>query len=186
MRYVGPQLDDDPGAPADRWAGSPAQPLVLIGLSSTVMRQEALLQRAADALGQAQMRGLVTTGPAVDPAVISAPRQCHGHRWTRYADVLPHCSAVITHGGHGTVMKALIADVPLILAPLGRYQPDNAARGGTCRGGHPIAQERTLSALRCAVGRVTRDPATAPPHGTWRPGLPANATATAPLTSWSR
>jgi hypothetical protein len=57
----------------------PARPLVLVGLSSTVMRQEGLLQRAADALGPLPVRGLVTTGPAVDPAVISAPGQCHGH-----------------------------------------------------------------------------------------------------------
>ena len=53
VRYVGPQLDDHPSeGSADRWAGPPGQPLVLVGLSSTVMRQEGLLQRAADALGQ--------------------------------------------------------------------------------------------------------------------------------------
>ena len=55
-----------------RWAGEPGQPLVLVGLSSTVMRQEGLLRRAADALGPLPVRGLVTTGPAVDPAVIAA------------------------------------------------------------------------------------------------------------------
>jgi len=90
------------------------------------MRQEGLLQRAADALGQLPVRGLVTTGPAIDPAVISAPDNVTVTRWARHADVLPHCSAVITHGGHGTVMKALIAGVPLVLVPLGRDQPDNA------------------------------------------------------------
>src|SRR5262249_32275252 len=53
VRYVGPQLDDDPGeGSGGRWADEPGQPLVLVGLSSTVMRQEGLLQRAADALGQ--------------------------------------------------------------------------------------------------------------------------------------
>jgi UDP:flavonoid glycosyltransferase YjiC (YdhE family) len=127
--YVGPQLDDHAsGATGDRWAGPPGQPLVLVGLSSTVMRQEGLLQRAADVLGQAQVRGLVTTGPAVDPARISAPPNVTVTRWARHADVLPHCSAVITHGGHGTVLKALMAGVPLVLVPLGRDQPDNAAR----------------------------------------------------------
>ena len=119
VRYVGPQLDDDPGEGSGEWrAGEPGQPLVLVGLSSTVMLQEGLLQRAADALGQARVRGLVTTGPAVDPAVISAPDNVTVTRWVRHADVLPHCSAVITHGGHGTVMKALIAGVPLIVVPL--------------------------------------------------------------------
>jgi hypothetical protein len=77
--YVGPQLDDDAsGAVDDSWAGPSGRPLVLVGLSSTVMRQEGLLQRAADALGQARVRGLVTTGPAVDPPG-PPPGQCHGH-----------------------------------------------------------------------------------------------------------
>jgi MGT family glycosyltransferase len=159
VRYVGPQLDDDPGEGSGEWrAGEPGQPLVLVGLSSTVMRQEALLQRAADALGQAQVRGLVTTGPAVDPAVISAPPDVTVTRWVRHADVLPHCSAVITHGGHGTVMKALIAGVPLIVVPLGRDQPDNAARVVHAGAGIRLPKNASADALRAAISRIIEDP----------------------------
>src|SRR5262249_61191814 len=134
VRYVGPQLDDRPGeGSGDSWAGSPGG--VRVGLSSPIMRQEGLLQRAADALGQLPVRGLVTTGPAVDPAVISAPDNVTVTRWVRHADVLPHCSAVITHGGHGTGMKALIARVPLVLVPLGRHPPGHPGRGTQPRPG---------------------------------------------------
>ena len=35
---------------------------------------------------------------------------------------------VVTHGGHGTVMKALAAGVPLVILPHGRDQADTAAR----------------------------------------------------------
>jgi MGT family glycosyltransferase len=157
--YVGPQLDDEAsGAPGGPWAGPPARPLVLVGLSSTVMRQEGLLQRAAGALGQLPVRGLVTTGPAVDPAVICAPANVTVTRWARHADVLPHCSAVITHGGHGTVMKALIAGVPLVLVPLGRDQPDNAGRVVHAGAGIRLRKNATVSALRAAVSQVTGDP----------------------------
>ena len=159
VRYVGPQLDDEPsGGSGDRWAAEPGQPLVLVGLSSTVMRQEGLLQRAASALGQLRVRGLVTTGPAVDPAVISAPDNVTVTRWARHADVLPHCSAVITHGGHGTVLKTLTAGVPLVLVPLGRDQPDNAARVVYAGAGIRLRKNATVSALRAAIGRVTEDP----------------------------
>jgi MGT family glycosyltransferase len=155
--YVGPQLDDQPSDASGRsWAGSPG--LVLVGLSSTVMRQEGLLQRAADALGQLPVRGLVTTGPAVDPAVISAPDNVTVTRWARHADVLPHCSAVITHGGHGTVLKALIAGVPLVLVPLGRDQPDNAARVIHAGAGIRLRKNASTAALRTAIARVTDDP----------------------------
>jgi len=157
--YVGPQLEDHPGqGSGDQRAGPPGQPLVLVGLSSTVMRQEGLLQRAADALGQLPVRGLITTGPAVDPAVISAPDNVTVTRWARHADVLPHCSAVITHGGHGTVMKALIAGVPLILVPLGRDQPDNAGRVVHAGAGVRLRKNATASTLQAAISRVTEDP----------------------------
>jgi MGT family glycosyltransferase len=159
VRYVGPQLDDKPGeGSGDQWADESGQPLVLVGLSSTVMRQEGLLQRAADALGQARVHGLVTTGPAVDPAVICAPGNVTVTRWVRHADVLPHCSAVITHGGHGTVMKALIAGVPLIVVPLGRDQPDNAARVVYAGAGVRLRKNVTVTALQASISKVTEDP----------------------------
>jgi MGT family glycosyltransferase len=159
VRYVGPQLDDEAsGASGGSGAGPPGLPLVLVGLSSTVMRQEGLLQRAADALGQLPVRGLVTTGPAVDPAVVSAPDNVTVTRWVRHADVLPHCSAVISHGGHGTVMKALIAGVPLVLVPLGRDQPDNVGRVVHAGAGIRLRKNASASALRTAIGRVIEDP----------------------------
>ena len=73
------------------------------------MGHEDLLQRAASALGRLPVHALMTTGPAADPAVIRVPQNVTVRRWARHADVLPHCSAVITHGGHGTVIKALAA-----------------------------------------------------------------------------
>lgn len=159
VRYVGPQLDDGASADAGRpWAGQSGRTLVLVGLSSTVMRQEGLLQRAADALGQLPVQGLVTTGPAVDPALIAAPPNVTVTRWVRHADVLPCCSAVITHGGHGTVMKALIAGVPLVVVPLGRDQPDNAARVVYTGAGTRLRKNASVSALRAATTRVIKDP----------------------------
>jgi MGT family glycosyltransferase len=159
VRYVGPQLDDTADeTPGNPWADPSDRPLVLVGLSSTVMRQERLLQRAADALGQLPVRGLVTTGPAVDPAVIAAPPNVTVAQWARHADILPHCSAVITHGGHGTVMKALIAGIPQVVVPLGRDQPDNAARVVYAGAGVRLRKNASARALRAAVARVIEDP----------------------------
>ena len=159
VRYVGPQLDDAASAEAgSAWADPPGRPLVLVGLSSTVMRQEGLLQRAADALGQLDVQGLITTGPAVDPALIAAPPNVTVTRWVRHADVLPHCSAVITHGGHGTVLKALIAGVPLVVVPLGRDQPDNAARVVHAGAGIRLRRNASVGALSAAIARAIKDP----------------------------
>jgi MGT family glycosyltransferase len=159
VRYTGPQLDDTPStASRNPWVIPSGRPLVLVGLSSTVMRQEGLLQRIADALGQLPVQGLITTGPAVDPALIAAPPNVIVTRWVRHADVLPECSVVITHGGHGTVMKALTAGVPLLVVPLGRDQPDNAARVVYAGAGLRLRKNARVSAVRAATARLIEDP----------------------------
>ena len=166
VRYVGPQLDDQAGeaskaggADDGTWDDPAGRPLVLVSLSSTVMSHETeLLQRAADALGRLPVRGLVTTGPAIDPAVIHAPANVSVRRWVRHADVLPSCSAVLTHGGHGTVIKALAAGVPLVVAPLGRDQPGNAARVVHAGAGLRVSRKASAAGLRQALGRVLDEP----------------------------
>jgi hypothetical protein len=59
----------------------------------------------------------------------------------KIADVLPCCSAVVTYGGHGTVIKALAAEVPLAIArssAISRVKALPSARG---RSGH-VRRER--------------------------------------------
>ena len=120
--------------------------------------EEELLQRAAEALGRLPVRGLVTTGPAVNPAAIRAPANVSVRQWVRHADVLPYCSAVLTHGGHGTVMKALAAGVPVVVAPLGRDQPDNAARVVHAGAGVWVSKKAGVPALRDAIARTLDEP----------------------------
>ncbi|HJY97861.1 MAG TPA: nucleotide disphospho-sugar-binding domain-containing protein [Streptosporangiaceae bacterium] len=158
VRYVGPQLDDADGGSWDHpGTGADKRPLVLVSLSSTAMSQEGLLQRAADALGQLPVHTLVTTGPAADAAVIRAPHNVSVRRWARHADVLLSCLAVVTHGGHGTVVKALAAGVPLVIGPLGRDQPDNAARVIRAGAGLRVRRTADIATLQRAIGRVLDD-----------------------------
>ena len=160
VSYVGPQFEEAaPGAWDDPWAGLAPKPLVLVGLSSTFMDQRHLLQRAADALGRLPVHGLLTTGPAIDPSEIVAPPNVVVTRWVRHADVLPHCAAVVTHGGHGTVMKSLQAGVPLVVAPLGRDQPDNAARVVHAGAGVRVGPKARVSRLEQAIAQAVWDPA---------------------------
>jgi UDP:flavonoid glycosyltransferase YjiC (YdhE family) len=65
---------------------------------------------------------------------------------------------VITHGGHGTVMKAMIAGVPQVVVPLGRDQPDNAARVAYLDAGVRVRKNASASVLRAAVSTVLTEP----------------------------
>lgn len=156
VRYVGPILDD----PA--WADEPwvppagDEPLVLVAMSSTFQDQVGVLQRCVDALGTLPVRGLVTTGQAVDPAQLRAAPNVVVLASAPHSEVLKHASVVVTHGGHGTVMRALAAGVPMVVLPQGRDQSDNAVRvesrgaGLTLKSGAAAAQ--IADAVRLLIG----------------------------------
>jgi MGT family glycosyltransferase len=157
VRITGPRLDD----PA--WAGDwapPAgsDPLVLVGMSSTFMDHAEPLQRVAGALGSLPVRGLVTTGPAIPVEAIDAPANVTVVERAPHREVLRHASAVVTHAGHGTVLKALAAGVPVVALPLGRDQLDNAARVSHHGAGLRLKPKASAEAIARAVRRVIDDP----------------------------
>jgi MGT family glycosyltransferase len=157
VRFCGPRLDDP--AWAGDWAPPPGDdPLVLVGLSSTFMDHADPLRRIAAALGELPVRGLVTTGPALDPAQVDAPANVQVVRSAPHSEVLKHASAVVTHAGHGTVIKALAAGVPLVCLPLGRDQLDNAARVAAHGAGLRLKPNAQPSAIGEAVRRVIEEP----------------------------
>jgi MGT family glycosyltransferase len=157
VRLVGPRLDD----PA--WAGDwtpPAgdDPLVLVGMSSTFMDHADVLQRATTALGDLGVRGIVTTGPAVPVDAIDAPANVTVVARAPHSQVLRHASAVVTHAGHGTVIKSLAAGVPVVAIPLGRDQLDNAARVAHHGAGLRLKPKASSEAIARAVKRVLDEP----------------------------
>jgi MGT family glycosyltransferase len=157
VRVTGPRLDD----PA--WAGGwtpPAgdDPLVLVGMSSTYMEQAEALQRAATALGSLQVRGVVTTGPSIPVEAVHAPANVSVVERAPHSEVLRHASAVVTHAGHGTVIKSLAAGVPVVAIPLGRDQLDNAARVAHHGAGLRLKPTAGPDPISRAVRRVLDEP----------------------------
>ena len=157
VRYVGPRFDDP--AWAEEWqppAGD--EPVVLASLSTANMNQLALLRRIVDALGALPVRGVVTTGHAIDPEELPSHPQVQVLRSAPHRAVLEHASAVVTHGGHGTVIKALAADAPLLVVPMGRDQLDNATRVTERGAGLRLEPDAGADAIAAAVRRLLHEP----------------------------
>lgn len=158
VRYVGPVLDDPVGAgPVDVPAGD--EPLVVVGLSSTYMRQAGTLRRIVAALDMLPVRAVVTTGPAIDPAEVPGTDRIAVVRTAPHARLFPLADVVVTHAGHGTLVKALAAGVPALCLPMGRDQGDNvvrAARHGAALGLRPTASPARIAA---GVRRLLENPA---------------------------
>ena len=157
VRYAGAQLDDPPWA--EPWippAGS--DPLVLVGTSSTFQDQVPVLRRIANALGRLPVRAVITAGPALDLDGFEAPANIQVVASAPHSEVLRHAAAAITHGGHGTVAKALAAGVPLVVMPMGRDQRDNAARVVAHGAGIRLKPTAPETAIAQAVERVLGEP----------------------------
>lgn len=158
VRYVGPVLDDPVWSePCAVPEGD--EPLVVVGLSSTYMRQADVLRRIVAALGGLPVRAVVPTGPAVDPAEITGTDKVRVVRSAPHAQLFQRADVVVTHAGHGTLIKALAAGVPALCLPMGRDQGDNvvrAARHGAVLSLRPSASHPRIAA---AVRRLLDDPA---------------------------
>lgn len=158
VRYVGPVLDDPTWA-LTSWSAPPGDdPLVLVALSSTFQDHAGCLQRIVDALGTLPVRGLVTAGPALDPDAVTAAANVHVVIAAPHSEVLRSAAAVVTHGGHGTVVRALAADVPLVILHHGRDQADNSARVTKRGAGLAVKRTASPSAIAAAVERLVQDP----------------------------
>jgi UDP:flavonoid glycosyltransferase YjiC (YdhE family) len=64
----------------------------------------------------------------VSAEAIRTPRNIETSPYADHDQLLPRCTAVVTHGGLGTTLRALAHGKPLLLLPLGRDQQFNAGR----------------------------------------------------------
>lgn len=160
VRYVGPQLDDPAWAHAwtPPWPANDHRPLVLVALSSTYQAHEQLLQHILDALGELPIRGLATLGPALADAGFRVPGNVCLVQSAPHHAVLPDTAGLITHGGHGSVLKALAYGVPVLCLPVGRDQPDIAARLVATGAGLRLPPTAAPAAIRDAVTRLLCEP----------------------------
>ena len=107
------------------------------------------------------MRVLVTVGDKIDPATVGAfGPNVRVARWVAQTETLADASAVVCHGGYGTVFGALGAGVPVVAVPLFADQPYNAERVVALGAGLAVHPGEGLGD-RCsaAVARVLDDPA---------------------------
>jgi UDP:flavonoid glycosyltransferase YjiC (YdhE family) len=119
-----------------------------------------LFTRVLAGLRDLPMEVVVTVGRHIDPAEFGPqPANVRIEQYIPQSLLLPHCSAVVSHGGSGSVMGALAHGLPMVLLPMGADQPLNVAR---CE---ELGVARVLDAVKCtpeivhdAVLAVLTDP----------------------------
>jgi len=139
-----------------------ARPVVHFTLG-TVFNLEAgdLFTRVLAGLAQLEIDVIVAVGDAIEPAELGPqPDHVRIERHVEHAVLLPRCSAVVSHGGSGTVVGALAHGLPSVLIPMGADQPLNAARCAELGVARVLdAVHATPADVRDATTAVLREPA---------------------------
>ena len=110
----------------------------------------------ADAL---DVRAVVTTGPAMSADSLPRAANVHVCASAPHSVIMKDAAAVVSHCGHGTVMRALAAGVPIVCMPMGRDQNDNAARVVFHGAGVQLKPSAAAQAIREAIRTVLDRPA---------------------------
>lgn len=156
--YVGPILDDPHWAEPQIELPPGDQPLVTVGLPSAPTKGADLLRDTLlEALRLTDLRAVVTTGPMLEP-VESGTERIRVLSAGPHAQLFPLSTAAVTHGGHGTVTKALAAGRPTMVMPLGRDQGDNAARVVAAGAGLRVSPKASPARIAEQLQRLVSDP----------------------------
>ncbi len=161
FRYVGPYVGDPvhAGTWESPWSDHDARPLVVATSSGLYEAQESLLGRIIEALGTLSVRALVTVGPALDPADFPAPDNVHVVTHAPHGALFDKAALFITHGGHGSVIRPLMAGLPLLVTPGLRDQRDNAQRVTARGAGLMLERDAKPEKIAEAVTRLLAEPA---------------------------
>lgn len=123
---VGPLLWEPP---ADEIELPPGQgPLVLVAPSTAQDPEHRLLRAALTGLADEPVRALATWNGRLPRDPVAVPANARLVEWVSYGRTMPRADAVICHGGHGTLVRALASGSTPVVCPAGGDMAENAAR----------------------------------------------------------
>jgi UDP:flavonoid glycosyltransferase YjiC (YdhE family) len=126
VQVTGPLMWEQPFGPVEPPPGD--EPLVLVAPSTAQDPDHRMLTAALEGLADEPVRVLATTNRREPPAPIRVPSNARLVDWLSYARTMPLCDAVVTHAGHGTLVRALSCGVPVVACPAAGDMNENAAR----------------------------------------------------------
>jgi UDP:flavonoid glycosyltransferase YjiC (YdhE family) len=157
-RVVGPLLWEPPYHDVAPPPGS--DPLLLVAPSTAHDSDHRLVRCALAGLGREAVRVVATTnrrpaGFSPPPRPIPVPSNGRLVEWLSYSRAMPGCDLVITHAGHGTLVRALASGCPVVAVPHSGDMAENAARADWAGVGVRLPWRLlTPTTLRLAVRRA--------------------------------
>jgi len=150
------------GATEPAWLAALSDAPTVYFTLGTVFNRECgdLFARVLAGLRDVEVNVVATVGPGIDPAEMGPqPARIRITDYVSQSSVLPHCDAVVSHGGSGSVIGALAHGLPSVLLPMGADQPLNAGRSAALGVGRVLdALAATPESVRDALAAVLDKP----------------------------
>lgn len=150
--------------PAPPWLGDlSSRPLVYVTLGTVFGGQVEVLRALVNGVAAAGASVLLTTGSAIEPASLGdLPAHVRVEQFVPQDSVLPHCTAVVSHGGSGTTLGAWAHGLPHVAMPQGADQFINADILVRHRLGAAVLERpATAQSVNEALTKVLGDPSIA-------------------------
>ena len=156
--YTGPLFWEQPGE-VPSYLTEPGDPWVLVTISSLRQDDTAIATTALAALSHAHHRVAVTVGRGHEVEEVGLPpANALVRQYIPHSSVLGEASLMVSHAGHGSVMKALRHGVPMLLVPWARDQFGVAARAESLGVAAVVPKEQlTIHNVAEAAARVLHD-----------------------------
>jgi UDP:flavonoid glycosyltransferase YjiC (YdhE family) len=104
------------------------RPLILVAPSTAHDSGNRLVRTALKAFAGEPVRMVATTNRVAPQGPIEVPANAVLVDWLSYSQLMPAASLVISHGGHGTVARALGAGTPVLVCPIAGDMSETAMR----------------------------------------------------------
>jgi UDP:flavonoid glycosyltransferase YjiC (YdhE family) len=102
---------------------------------------------------------VATTNRVAPQRPIEVPANAKLVEWLSYSQLMPAASLVVSHGGHGTVARALGAGTPVLVCPIIGDMSETAMRVDWAGAGLSLPWRLCRPApLRWAARRLLREP----------------------------
>ena len=134
-------------------------PLVVVAGSTEQDSRHGLIAAALDGLAGEPVRVLATLNRRDASWSGSVPPNARVVDWASYAQLVPQAAAMVTRGGHGTIVRALSEGVPVLVCPEGGDQSENGARVAWSGAGLMLPRRMLAPRrLRLALRRLLAEP----------------------------
>ena len=104
------------------------------------------------------LRAVITLGDTISTSELNVGESVALVHSAPHNTLMEQADLVVTHGGHGTVIRALMHRRPMLVIPHGRDQNDNAVRVTERLAGLSLSQDASAAAIADAVSRLRTDP----------------------------